>query len=149
MDRFKRQMEIVAKYCETTITFAYSHYYSPYNTLESFHNAYSYFVKNGELEQKKPSAPGNVVLRSENNVVVLEWDPASDDLGIAGYNVYRNGKLLENICAKRGDNATKVPEIETSTSDWDAEKLEGTIAYGISAFDASGNESEIVTVTYR
>ena len=91
------------------ITFAYSHYYSPYNTLEGFHNAYSYYLKNGELEKEKPSAPGNVTLCSENGVVVLEWDASNDNLGVVGYNVYRNGELLENICAKRGDNAVKVP----------------------------------------
>ncbi len=149
MDRFSRQMEIVAKYCETTITFAYSHYYSSYNTLEGFHNAYSYYLKNGELEKEKPSAPGNVSLRSENGVVVLNWDASNDNLGVVGYNVYRNGELLENICAQRGDNAVKVPEIDTTTTDWDAEKIDGSVIYGIAAFDASGNESEIVTVTYR
>lgn len=144
-NRFLQQMTIVSKYCETTITFAYSHYHSPFNTIDGFNKTYKDYLKNGKLETEKPSTPGNFTVKFENKVAVLNWDASTDNMGVSRYNIYRNGKMIDNICVGRSDNAEAVPKLATSTTDWDAEDLlttEGMITYNVTAVDCAGNESD-------
>lgn len=145
MGRFSRQMEIASKYCEKIITFAYSHYYSPYNTINGYDATYRDYLKNGKLETVPPSAPKNFKGVFEGNIAVLSWDASTDNIGICGYNLYRNGTLYETIRAERSDNAPDVPPIGTETTDWDAINMiqqSGEVEYAVTAVDCAGNESE-------
>ena len=145
MGRFSKQMEITSKYCEKIITFAYSHYYSPYNAVEGYNATYKDYIENGRLEQEPPTVPSDFKAEIENNVAVLSWNASTDNLGIAGYNVYRNGNLMETIRAELSNNASVAPEIGTYTTDWDALDLiekSGNVTYSVAAVDCAGNESE-------
>ena len=149
--RFAEQLQTVSKYCSTIITFAYSHYYSPNNTIEGYHNTYAAYAKTGKLETQAPSAPGNAKLTIQNDVAVITWDASTDNMGVAGYNIYRNGKLMENVCVGRRDGAGAVPVLETATTDWDVLTVvnkSGEVVYGIEAFDCAGNVSKRTTVKY-
>lgn len=151
VNRFVKQLQTVSKYCPTIITFAYSHYYSPQNTEPGFHKTYADYVKTGKVETEAPSTPTNARLTIENNVAVIKWEASHDNMGVAGYNIYRNGELMENICVGRRDGAGAVPVLETVTTDWDvmsAAELSGTVTYGIEAFDSAGNASQRAVVTY-
>jgi len=144
-DRFLQQMTIASKYCKKTITFAYAHYYSPYNTIDGFNKTYEDYLKNGKLETEKPSTPENLTVKFENKVAILDWDASTDNMGVSQYNIYRNGKMIENICVGRSDNAVAVPQLDTSTTDWDAKDLfstDGMITYSVTAVDCAGNESD-------
>jgi chitodextrinase len=88
-------------------------------------------------DTQAPSAPttlaGSV---NKNGITSLTWKTASDNVGVAGYRVYRNGSLFATT---------------TSTS-FSAKKVRGTFSYYVVAFDAAGNlssASNTVTVTVR
>lgn len=152
MGRFSKQMEIAAKYCEKIITFAYSHYYSPYNTITGYNDTYKDYIENGKLESEPPSTPEKLTVEIKNGVAILSWDESTDNIAICGYNVYRNGELFETIRAGRSDNAPAAPEISTSTSDWDASELldsTGSIEYAVTAVDCAGNESEKTVYEFK
>ena len=152
MGRYSKQMEIAAKYCEKTITFAYSHYYSPYNTIPGYDKAYRYYIENGKLETEAPTAPANFTVELQNNAAILNWNESSDNIGVCGYNIYREGKLIENIRAGLSDNVPTAPKIDTSTGDWEAKSIletVGQITYSVTAVDCSGNESEKSTFVLK
>ena len=60
LDRFVKQMELVAPYVDNIVTFAYSHYYSPNNVIPGYHEAYGYYVENGVLPDENPQPSSSV-----------------------------------------------------------------------------------------
>lgn len=84
-----------------------------------------------------PTAPADLsatAVRSDQ--VDLEWEPATDDVGVAGYRVYRDGQTVSTTAA-------------TSYSDGNLSPTH-TYLYRVTAFDAAANESApsaAVTVT--
>lgn len=146
MDQFIRQIQTVSKYCDEIVSFAYTHYYSPCNVAVGYHRAYAYYLKYGELEKQKPSAPTQFTFRRDGGNTYLSWNAASDNLGVVGYNVYRNGVRISQVYAQRNDGKGWIPSVSTTAVDTTAGNAEKSIQYGVSAFDASGNESEIITL---
>lgn len=75
-----------------------------------------------------PSTPTNLRTRASSMTEVgLSWSVATDNVGVAGYHVYRDDDHLQSVS-------------ETSTSD--PGRSPGTLyCYQVSAFDAAGNES--------
>ena len=46
-------------------------------------------------DKEKPTAPTNLrALPAGTHEIVIVWEPSTDDRGVAGYNVYRNGTLI-------------------------------------------------------
>jgi len=74
-----------------------------------------------------PTAPvlsGYVISSSQTS---LSWSGATDDIGVAGYKIYRNGTLLTTV---------------TTTSHQDSSVVAGTTySYNVTALDVAGNES--------
>lgn len=82
-----------------------------------------------------PSAPANLLAHAESpSQVNLSWQPSTDNVGIAGYDVYR---------ATGGGTANKVAGISaSSTSYGDASVSPNTsYSYFVAARDSSGNVS--------
>jgi hypothetical protein len=51
-----------------------------------------------DSDANAPTAPGNLTASGvTNNSVVLGWQASSDDVGVTGYEVYRNGTLLTTV----------------------------------------------------
>ena len=75
-----------------------------------------------------PSTPTNLRTRASSMTEVgLSWSAATDNVGVAGYHVYRDDDHLQSVS-------------ETSTSD--PGRSPGTLyCYQVSALDAAGNES--------
>ena len=74
-----------------------------------------------------PSAPANLTATASGGGVSLRWDQSSDDTGVAGYDIYRDGVLLERT---------------TGTSFLDTTVTPGTTyGYVVKARDAAGNVS--------
>ena len=76
-----------------------------------------------------PSTPAGLAAVNGTGSVSLSWNASSDDVGVAGYTVYRNGSALGTV------SGTTLAYID------------GTVAaatpysYAVDAFDAAGNHS--------
>ena len=76
-----------------------------------------------------PSTPAGVTASAVSaNRINLSWQPATDNTGVTGYNIYRNGTLIGTSTTTSYSDTSLVPII--------------TYAYTIAAFGAAGNASE-------
>ncbi|MFL5747014.1 MAG: DUF4082 domain-containing protein [Niastella sp.] len=84
-----------------------------------------------------PTAPGNLSTSGiTNNSVVLGWSASTDDVGVTGYEIYKNGSLLTTV----------------TTTSFSVTGLSQGTAYSfyVKATDAFGNRSassNVVTIT--
>jgi chitodextrinase len=79
-------------------------------------------------DTQAPSVPGNVVVAGVSDVSVsLTWDASTDDTGVAGYRVFRDGVEVDTTVTPGFTDSGLVAET--------------TYLYTVSAFDAAGNES--------
>ena len=85
-------------------------------------------------DTQAPTTPTDLAASNVTEATVdLSWSASSDDVGVAGYNVYSNGQLLGQVA---GTSAT-VNGLTAAT----------TYAFGVSAVDAAGNESGQATAS--
>lgn len=96
LDRFVKQMELVAPYVDNIVTFAYSHYYSPNNVIPGYHEAYGYYVENGVLPDENPQPSSSVQAEIVDDGVRLKWHEA-DQGNAVGYLVIRDGRPIHRI----------------------------------------------------
>ncbi|HKS36226.1 MAG TPA: LamG-like jellyroll fold domain-containing protein, partial [Verrucomicrobiae bacterium] len=76
-----------------------------------------------------PSVPQNPVLTVISpNRIDLSWDASSDDLGVAGYRVFRDSVQIASVSNVSFSDVTVSPLT--------------TYAYSITAFDSAGNSSQ-------
>lgn len=87
----------------------------------------------GDIEEEKdtqaPTIPTNIkaaIVTSDS--VQLSWNPSTDNTGVTGYNIYRNGQWL-----------AKTEQINFSDLNLNSNT---TYIYQISAYDAKNNESD-------
>jgi acid phosphatase type 7 len=82
-------------------------------------------------DTQPPSTPSGLVATAATaSQVNLAWNTATDDVGVAGYTVYRNGAA---IATTSGPSATTYSDTTVSPST--------TYTYTVDAFDAAGNHS--------
>jgi hypothetical protein len=74
-----------------------------------------------------PSTPTGLASSVNGNSITLRWTASTDNVGVTGYRVYRNGALAANVGA-------------TSWTDTGL-AISTTYSYAVSAVDAAGNES--------
>jgi fibronectin type 3 domain-containing protein len=75
-----------------------------------------------------PTAPTNLQASVAGpNQVGLSWEPATDDSGVAGYTVYRDGTAVGTTTGTHLTDGTALSET--------------SYTYAVSAFDAAGNSS--------
>lgn len=74
-----------------------------------------------------PSVPTNLAAVIEGSTANLSWTASSDDVGVAGYRVTRNGTVLPGTVA--------------GTAFTDQGLAAGTYTYTVTAFDGAGNAS--------
>ena len=75
-----------------------------------------------------PSVPTRLTATAVSpSQIDLSWDASTDEIGVAGYNIYRDGSYLKSVTT-------------TSTSDTGLNP-NTQYCYTVSAFDAAGNES--------
>lgn len=90
------------------------------------------FIEVNDLQP--PSVPTSLAATaSAPHIVNLTWNPSTDDVGVAGYDIYRNGALLTSIGA-----ATSYTDTPVSPS--------FTYNYQVQARDVAGNLSTRSTV---
>jgi chitodextrinase len=82
-------------------------------------------------DTQPPSTPGGLTATAATaSQVNLAWSVATDDVGVAGYTIYRNGAA---IATTSGPNATTYTDVSVAPST--------TYTYTVDAFDAAGNHS--------
>lgn len=80
-------------------------------------------------DDQAPTVPGNLnVTAVAANKVSLAWNASTDNIGVAGYTIYRNGAAIANSAA-------------TSYNDTGAAQSTDYI-YQVDAYDAAGNRSD-------
>lgn len=140
LNRFIEQIKVESRYVDSIITFSYSHYYSPNNVDSGFHKLYLNYLKTGSLPTRKPDSPRNINIEYRGiNKAKISWDPVESEIGIFGYEVYRNGKLIFQTCIERkygGLGKGLVFEYEDSC----ILPLKYRV-YGVKAVDIVGNRS--------
>lgn len=146
--KFVQQMEGVAPYVDNIITFAYSHYYSPNVTESGFHDTYLEYVKTGKIEKIEPEAPHSLqMFAMPDGSNYLMWQEGEDNLGIAGYIVYREGRQVGRTqVARIGAQSGMIKAYKEN-----ARLVKGrTYKYTVRAYDFAGNlskESEVYEYT--
>lgn len=83
-------------------------------------------------DTEAPCAPLNLAATVTNTTVVLNWLPATDNIGVVAYNVYQDGVVI----ATTTDLTATIDSLAAQTD----------FIFGISAVDAAGNESLITTL---
>ncbi len=81
------------------------------------------------LDLEAPSTPGRPAAVSvSSSQLFLGWDPSTDDVGVAGYEVLRDGAVVARVTVTRA-RETRLP-------------ANRKFCYSVRAFDAAGNRSE-------
>ena len=82
-----------------------------------------------EVDRVKPSTPLNLVANAVSATQIdLSWEPSTDNLGVTGYNVYRNG--------------VKVAQLSTTSYSNTGLVANTSYDFNVTAFDAASNESD-------
>jgi hypothetical protein len=93
----------------------------------------------GSSDTEPPLTPGNLVASSIGPFEVdLSWDSTTDNVGVVGYTVYRDGVAIATV--EDGTYVYTDPAVQPDT----------TYAYAFDAYDAAGNHSglsDVVEVT--
>ena len=98
IDRFIKQMQLVEPYVDNIITFAYSHYNSPFIKTQEFHDVYKHYVRTGELPvNPKPEPVHDLKASRTDDSVILDWKEPSSTRNTVGYYIYKNKKLIEDL----------------------------------------------------
>jgi len=144
LDRFVRQLTELHLYVDEFITFSYSHYYSPNIVNPGFHETYTEYVKTGTLECIPPSVPTKLKASLHSDgTVSIKWNASSDNVGVCGYYIFKDGVKIADVQVKRSENSKSKPKAETTYIE-KGFKSENVyiITYEVAAYDFAGNVSE-------
>lgn len=84
---------------------------------------------NGNVDTTTPIAPtGLTVTADSSSSISINWDASTDDVGVAGYRIYRNGEFIKSATALSAKDSGLV-----ALSNY---------CYTVSAIDAANNESD-------
>lgn len=90
----------------------------------------TYSFPDAPVDSTPPSVPGSLTAAALSPFsVALSWSPSTDDVGVSGYDLYRNGLLYQSLPAVAGYTDSSVLASSTYT-------------YAVRARDASGNVSD-------
>jgi surface antigen len=85
-------------------------------------------------DKTRPSAPTSPTSSARTtSTITLSWGKASDNVGVTGYSVYRNGSRIANSSS----SSYKFSSLSCGT----------TYKLGVDAYDAAGNRSSVASVS--
>jgi len=86
------------------------------------------FLKVGDIDTQPPSVPTGLTANAVSQTRVdLTWTASTDNIGVSGYKVFRNGSQIGTSVSTSYSDTTCSPNT--------------TYTYKVSAYDAAGNES--------
>ena len=123
-------MNQVKPYVTNILSFSYDHYDSPLLVDPAYDLTYRQYLRTGRVETTPPSAPSDLVASVvDAQTVKLTWNASTDNIGVVGYRVFRNGALLDTIHGTATSfTDTALPHLASAS-------------YFVAAFDAAGNVS--------
>jgi chitodextrinase len=123
-------LNAVAPYVSKIFSFSYDHYDSPSQVPAVYDTTYRNYLSTGTVESSAPTTPSEPLATNAGITAIdLSWTASTDNIGIAGYRIYRNGALVK---ALQGSGTTfHDGGLAAST----------TYSYTLVAFDAAGNVS--------
>lgn len=141
LDTLYRRMKLLEHIVDGYMTFSYTHYYSPNVTSEGFQRSFLHLVENGAPEKIPPVVSDAFDAEFDGEKVHLSWGEGYDNMGILGYLLYRDGRLIATIKeGTRGSTSSKGVAKKEYT-DTDIVKNREYI-YELRCFDFSGNISD-------
>jgi hypothetical protein len=146
IDRVVAQMKVEQPYSDNYMTFAFCHYDSPNNIDPGFYNTYIDYLNNGVVETVAPSAPKKITASiNSDGYVNLNWNTSTDNIGICGYYIYRNGVQIcrEEVPVLNGSASTP---LDTATTDV-VSSSNTDYTYEVKAYDFANNISEAASIT--
>ena len=150
IDRVVRQLEIEQPYVDNYITWEYTYYDSPFHTSPGFYKTYMDYLSTGVVETSSPTVPNNFTATlQDGGDIALNWDASEDNIGICGYNVYRNEQMLYKCQVLIGSNDTTINSASTNYIDITVDPST-EYSYKIEAYDFAGNvsaQTSSITVT--
>lgn len=106
---------------------------TPINSLGQTFDVINYAFTAGS-ESTPPSTPANLTATAASGTQVnLSWSASSDNTGVRGYGIYRNGSLVATV----NQNTLTYSDVRLVPST--------TYSYRVDAFDGSGNHSALST----
>lgn len=125
-------MEAVEPYVSHYTSFSFNHYMSPQEVNPLYYETYRDYVLSGAMDAAAPTAPSSVSAAAVDAMTVsLNWPSSSDDTGVVGYRIYRNGELV--YADYSGVTSFTDKQLSSNT----------TYTYAVQAFDAAGNVSAL------
>jgi hypothetical protein len=126
-------MNAEAPYVSDFVSFSFTHYISPQSPQVPsplYYSTYRDYVVNGSVESTAPTTPTGLTATAVDSMTInLSWTGSTDNFGVVGYRIYRNGSLVWTAYS-------------TSTSFVDTQLSGSTLySYTVQAFDAAGNLS--------
>ena len=87
-----------------------------------------FFLPHPSAQAQAPTAPENPQLyQATFTKTVFSWDPSTDDIGVTGYRIYRNGTEIGTSAINEYTDTGLIPDT--------------SYVYTVKAFDAAGNLS--------
>lgn len=81
------------------------------------------------LDTSPPSVPtGLIATAISSSQIDLSWTASADDIGVEGYNIYRDGVYLKSVTTTSASDTGLSPDTQ--------------YCYTVSAYDGAGNESD-------
>ena len=142
VDRLVSQLKIEQPYVDDYITWEWTYYDSPYHINSGFYETYLDYLQTNSVETIPPSSPTNVTAEFlPDGNVDLSWKPSTDDIGICGYNVFRDGTLIGKLQVPfiSGDTGTSVAPTEFIDKGLNPNT---SYNYNVQAYDFAGNLSD-------
>ncbi len=123
-------MCVVEPYVSSYLSFSFNHYMSPQQANPLYYQTYMDYLATGKVEHVRPTTPPDLNSAAvDSHTIRLTWTAATDNVGIAGYDIRRDGR---HVASQRDGTSTFLDE-----------QLEPgiTYKYQVVAFDAAGNKS--------
>lgn len=117
-------------YVSDFLTFSYDHYYSPLQGGGLYNTTYLDYLSSGSVESSPPTTPTDLSATDVDALTVdLSWTASTDNVGVAGYEIFRDGELVATIYG----SATSYTDTQLDSAT--------SYTYNVAAFDAAGNVS--------
>jgi hypothetical protein len=123
-------MNAASPYVSKILAFSYDHYDSPSQVPATYNATYLAYLGSGTVESTTPSTPTSLSATNGGVTTInLSWSASTDNIGVAGYLIYRDGALVKTTeGTTTGFSDVGLPAGSSHT-------------YSVAAFDGAGNTS--------
>lgn len=138
LDRVVEQMTIVYPLVDRIISFAYTHYYSPFQASSAFHEEYLQYLASGNISFNLPIMPVSNVRIEETTTIKLIWNFPENEDNIVGYRVFKDNILIAETSYDGSGNCRNFATIQKGST--------GT--YSVRSYNVVGQMSEKSEIIY-